>query len=62
MYSIDMYIYSDAGKNIHATDKYFNKMMKKAAVKLNIQPHRVRNEILFSPADLEGHRGRASTL
>eukprot|EP01119_Soliformovum_irregulare_P021321 TRINITY_DN7074_c0_g1_i2.p1 TRINITY_DN7074_c0_g1~~TRINITY_DN7074_c0_g1_i2.p1 ORF type:complete len:833 (+),score=208.66 TRINITY_DN7074_c0_g1_i2:91-2589(+) len=56
--SDDTIIYGscDAGKTVHAKDSNFNRMMWKASSKLNIKPHRVGHEILFSPADLEGHR------
>eukprot|EP01118_Nematostelium_gracile_P006177 TRINITY_DN1987_c0_g1_i1.p1 TRINITY_DN1987_c0_g1~~TRINITY_DN1987_c0_g1_i1.p1 ORF type:complete len:887 (+),score=181.40 TRINITY_DN1987_c0_g1_i1:68-2728(+) len=47
----------DAGRTIHSSDRKFNLRMKKAALKLNIKPHRVGPSILYSPADLEGHKG-----
>lgn len=33
---------SDAGRNIHANDEEFNELMKVAAKKLNLKPHRCR--------------------
>jgi len=48
----------DAGRHIYSNDERFNKLMKKAATKLNILPHRVKSQMLYSPADLEGHLGK----
>jgi hypothetical protein len=45
-----IHIQSDAGRHIHANDALFNKLMKKTCTKLNILPHRVKNEMLYSPA------------
>lgn len=38
---ICVYACSDAGRNIFARDEQFNTLMKKAAKKLNLKPHRV---------------------
>ncbi len=45
----------DAGRTIHADHPRLNRLMKMAAGKLNIQSHVVRDCVLHSPADLEGH-------
>eukprot|EP01114_Cavostelium_apophysatum_P005961 TRINITY_DN1714_c0_g1_i2.p1 TRINITY_DN1714_c0_g1~~TRINITY_DN1714_c0_g1_i2.p1 ORF type:complete len:511 (-),score=123.93 TRINITY_DN1714_c0_g1_i2:421-1953(-) len=47
-----------AGKHIHSEDRAFNRLMRRAANKLNIKPHRVGSHVLYSPADLEGHLGK----
>jgi hypothetical protein len=47
----------DAGKNIHAKDSEFNKKMRKISQLLNLKLHKVGNQPLYTPADLEGHKG-----
>src|SRR5690349_20535631 len=53
---------SDAGKTVHASDPYFNKMMSQAATKLNLKGHLCGKEkesmkFLHGPTDIEGHLG-----
>eukprot|EP01127_Copromyxa_protea_P008634 TRINITY_DN1984_c0_g1_i2.p1 TRINITY_DN1984_c0_g1~~TRINITY_DN1984_c0_g1_i2.p1 ORF type:complete len:1938 (+),score=281.60 TRINITY_DN1984_c0_g1_i2:553-5814(+) len=49
---------NDAGNTVFASDPKLNLKMEKAGTKMNLRGHKVKNEILYAPGDIEGHIGQ----
>lgn len=49
---------SDGGHTVKKTDPVLNDLMKELGRKLNLAPHTVANEEVYTCGDLEGHKGK----
>ena len=58
---------NDGGQTMHASSDEMNRMMKRTAEILNLKEHQAglypeKRKLLYSAADIEGHRGTVRTF